>query len=71
MESESTGDFYTTREAAQQEMLRSLEVIEQHYNLNPHLLERVREAFVHDDDPPWLIPLADFLKEAAQKVEEG
>ena len=69
MDSEATGDFHATRQAAQQEMLRSLEVIERHYGLDSQLLERVRKAFLHDQ-PPWVIPLADFLKEAAQKIEE-
>jgi EmrB/QacA subfamily drug resistance transporter len=69
MDSEATGDFYTTRQAAQEEMLRSLEVIERHYSLDPQLLEHVREAFLHDR-PPWVMPLADFLQRAAQKAEE-
>jgi hypothetical protein len=70
MDSEATGDFYTAAQAAKEELLRSPEIIEHHYGLDSQLLERVRKAFV-EEHLPWIIPLAEFLKEAAYKVEES
>jgi len=79
MDSQATGDFYTApqadkekvlRKAAGEELIRSLEIIERHYGLDSKLLERVRKAFV-EEHPSWIIPLAEFLKEAARKVEES
>jgi hypothetical protein len=79
MDSQATGDFYSDaqaakekllKKAAKEELLRSLETIERHYGLNSQLLERVRNAFV-EEYPLWIIPLAEFLKEAAHKVEES
>jgi hypothetical protein len=76
MDSEATADFYTAaqaakekvlRKAAGEELIQSLEIIEHHYDLDSQLLERVRNAFV-EEHPAWIIPLAEFLKEAARKV---